>query len=54
MNDKIDGRFYVNVAHLMQPNIPAPKLTLPKPRLKRTIICDYGEWLPLISVSCEE
>ena len=37
-------RFYVNVAYLM----------LPSPRLKRTVVVNDGEWLPIISVEVKE
>ena len=43
---KLNEKYYVNVAKLM-------KKELPRPRLKRTIICDKDEWLPLITVECE-
>ena len=41
--DKIDPKYYINVKELMA-------RTLPRPRLKRTIIVDHGEWLPIIGV----
>lgn len=39
--DEIDKKYYFNVAEIMA-------RTLPKPRLKRTIIADHDEWLPII------
>ena len=39
--EKINPKYYINVAEIMAK-------TLPKPRLKRTIIADYDEWLPII------
>ena len=41
--DKIDPKYYINVKELMV-------RTLPRPTLKRTIIVDHDEWLPIIGV----
>ena len=41
--DKIDYKYYINVKELMV-------RTLPRPQLKRTIIADHDEWLPIIGV----
>jgi len=39
--DKIDQKYYINVAEIMS-------CILPRPRLKRTILADHDEWLPII------
>ena len=43
---KVDKKYYVSVKDLMNK-------TLPRPALKKTILVNDGEWLPIISVECE-
>ena len=43
----IDLAYYINVYDLMM-------MDLPHPRLKRTVIADPEEWLPIIGVDTEE
>lgn len=46
--EQIDCRYYINVARIMQ-----QQYILPRPRLKRTVIVNDGEWLQLIGVTTE-
>ena len=41
----IDERYYINVASKMK-----EKRIYPRPRLKRTVIVNDNEWLPIVSV----
>ena len=41
---KIDEKYYVSVKELMRKQYP-------RPRLKKTIIVNDGEWLPIVGVS---
>lgn len=46
MNEsEFNPEYYINVAKIMQ-----EKQLLPRPRLKRTVIVNYDEWLPIVSV----
>jgi hypothetical protein len=40
---KVDKNYYVSVKDLMNK-------TLPRPSLKKTIIVNDGEWLPIVTV----
>lgn len=42
-----DLDYYINVYDLMM-------IDLPRPRLKRTVIADPEEWLPIIGVECDD
>lgn len=42
---KVDKNYYVSVKDLMTK-------TLPRPALKKTILVNDGEWLPIVSVEC--
>lgn len=50
-DNKIDYKYYINVAKIMKVNVP--RCRLPRPKMKPTIIVDHDEWLPLITVECE-
>ena len=43
---KIDEKYYVSVKELMRKQYP-------RPALKRTVIVNDGEWLPIVTVECE-
>lgn len=46
-NEKINSKYYINVASIM--NLKQPRCKLPKPKLKPTIlVTGWKEWLPLI------
>lgn len=44
----INRKYYINVARIMQ-----QQHILPRPRLKRTVIVNDGEWLSLIGITTE-
>ena len=43
---KIDENYIISVKDLMIKQ-------LPRPNLKRTVIVNDGEWLPIVTVECE-
>lgn len=49
--NKIDYKYYINVAKIMKLN--APCCRLPRPKHKIPSIYNDGEFLPIISVECE-
>lgn len=49
---KIDEKYYINVASIM--NIKHPRCRLPRPKMKPTImITGWNEWLQLITIEAE-
>ena len=49
---KIDSKYYLNVAKIIQ--LKTPRCRLPRPKMKPTIIVTgWNEWLPIISVEAE-
>ena len=45
---KFNPKYYINVASKMKENN-----IYPRPRLKRTVIVNDNEWLPIVTVECE-
>lgn len=50
--NKIDEKYYINVARIMR--LKTPRCRLPRPKMKPTIIVTgWNEWLQLITIEAE-